>query len=574
MPQLSALIAWTTIFLALGTGGFCSLWVQDQEKEQPSSVADSLNLKPGEAAPDETPPKEELVKDWDKPDFVLYLSGRLHGYIEPCGCTGLENQNGGLLRRYEVLNLLRDRGWNILPIDAGDQVNRLGKQSLVKLQVAYEAMCGLMKYQCISFGLSDLKLSAIDLGQAMLNKMVDPDETPFLCANVTVLDESLSKKLRIIESGGRKILITAVVGAGEIAEIRDDDIKTISPQKALEQLESQIKGSNAELKVLICHASLEESDALAKQFPIFDVVLTAGGVGDPLFMPELIQTGDHVTRMIQVGAKGMHVGLVGFWGDKTGADRIVYERVPLDARFEDFVNVKDASNLSPIERLFKSYQDELKSLYEKSPKVLGVNPRKHSSGYSYVGSAVCDDCHDEEFDIWKDGIDGKGGPHARATKDLTDPGQRTWVARNFDPECLNCHVTGWNVKEFFPYETGYVDLKKNVHLHGNGCENCHGPGSQHVGAENGDFPANEGQLKQFRREVRVTMTQVQNGFCTECHDIDNSPDFFKENALNEYWAKIEHGDGIDNVDVDDAAKGDGEKEGGEKKDGGKGLWCP
>jgi len=555
MPQLSALIAWSTIILAIGTGGFFSVWVQEQGPVQDpvksQSVTDSPSWNEEKLEPGEFPPKEDLVKEWEKPDFVLFVSGRLHGYIEPCGCTGLENQKGGILRRYEVLNLLRGRGWKVVPVDAGDQVSRLGKQSVVKLQVIYEAMCRLMGYQSISFGLSDLKLSATDLGQAMLDKMLNPDETPFLCSNVTVLDESLANRFKVIEAGGRKIAITAVVGAEEISQIRDDSISTISPQKGLEQVAPQIKSSGADLKVLICHASLEESMALAKEFPLFDVMITAGGVGDPTMMPELVQTGEHVTRVIQVGAKGMHVGLVGFWGAKTGADQIIYERVPLDARFEDFVKVKTAENLNPVERLFKNYQDQMKALYLNPANFPDIKPRKHPKGYTFVGSQVCNDCHDEEFDIWKDGIEGEGGPHARATKDLTDPGQRTWVARNYDPECLSCHVTGWKPQDFVPYESGYYDLTRDAHLHGNGCENCHGPGSQHVAAENGEIEADETKLKQFRKEVRMTMTQAREGYCVECHDLDNSPDFFEDGAFQKYWDKIAHGDGIDNVDQDE-----------------------
>ena len=42
---------------------------------------------------------EDLVKDWEKdlgkPKFVLMVTGRQHGYIEPCGCITLARQKGG-----------------------------------------------------------------------------------------------------------------------------------------------------------------------------------------------------------------------------------------------------------------------------------------------------------------------------------------------------------------------------------------------------------------------------------------------------------------------------------------------
>ena len=44
-------------------------------------------------------------------------------------------------------------------------------------------------------------------------------------------------------------------------------------------------------------------------------------------------------------------------------------------------------------------------------------------------------------------------PHYHATDTLVklDP------PRHFDPECLSCHVTGWNPQEYFPYKSGYTE---------------------------------------------------------------------------------------------------------------------
>ena len=42
---------------------------------------------------------QQIAADWPQPQAVLFVSGQQHGYLEPCGCTGLENQKGGLIRR-------------------------------------------------------------------------------------------------------------------------------------------------------------------------------------------------------------------------------------------------------------------------------------------------------------------------------------------------------------------------------------------------------------------------------------------------------------------------------------------
>jgi len=50
----------------------------------------------------------EIFKDWPAPQAVLVVTGELDGYIEPCGCTGKENQKGGLSRRQNFLRHSRN----------------------------------------------------------------------------------------------------------------------------------------------------------------------------------------------------------------------------------------------------------------------------------------------------------------------------------------------------------------------------------------------------------------------------------------------------------------------------------
>ena len=37
-----------------------------------------------------------IFVDWPQPQLALVFSGEMDGYLEPCGCAGLENQKGGL----------------------------------------------------------------------------------------------------------------------------------------------------------------------------------------------------------------------------------------------------------------------------------------------------------------------------------------------------------------------------------------------------------------------------------------------------------------------------------------------
>ncbi len=100
-------------------------------------------------------------------------------------------------------------------------------------------------------------------------------------------------------------------------------------------------------------------------------------------------------------------------------------------------------------------------------------------------------------------------------------------------------MTGWNPQQYYPYESGYLSLEKSAHLTGNGCENCHGPASQHVAAENGDIDADDALLEKLRKALHLTLDNAERQ-CMECHDLDNSPDFHVRGAFEKYWDRIRH----------------------------------
>src|SRR6185295_10112456 len=62
--------------------------------------------------------------DWPKPVLALVISGRQEGYLEPCGCAGLDRQKGGFSRRHTFLKDLEAKGWPVASIDLGGLVRR------------------------------------------------------------------------------------------------------------------------------------------------------------------------------------------------------------------------------------------------------------------------------------------------------------------------------------------------------------------------------------------------------------------------------------------------------------------
>ena len=160
-------------------------------------------------------------------------------------------------------------------------------------------------------------------------------------------------------------------------------------------------------------------------------------------------------------------------------------------------------------------------------------PISKEKGQDFVGSKRCADCHTSAWEVYKE------TPHSHATDTLVHPPERSDVPRIHDPECISCHVTGWEPQKMVPLKSGYLGLDKTPHLSGVGCENCHGPGSSHVRAEEGSSTVSDEERLNLRLAMRLPLAKAEQK-CLECHDIDNSPAFQHEGAFERYWKKIEH----------------------------------
>ena len=124
-----------------------------------------------------------LFTDWPTPQAVLVITGELDGYIEPCGCTGKENQKGGLSRRQNFLTALKSEGWPVVAVDLGGLVKRFGRQAEVKYQSIADGL-RQMGYSGIGFGPADLRLPAEELVAAVAP--VGNEPTPFLLSLIHI----------------------------------------------------------------------------------------------------------------------------------------------------------------------------------------------------------------------------------------------------------------------------------------------------------------------------------------------------------------------------------------------------
>lgn len=446
----------------------------------------------------------KIFEGWTKPKVTLVFTGDQHGYFEPCGCAGPGRQKGGMSRRHTFLKQLADDGWNPVPIDLGGLSRRYGTQAEIKFSTMVDALQA-MNYQAVGIAGDDLRFPADFL-------LSTASDEKFISANVIVLGNE--SRFRIIEVGGTKIGVTSVLAGkprDDLAESIDPGITIEDPVEALTNVVPQLKEAGCDQLVLLAYGPRATAEALAKQFPEFNYVLFSSTAEPPLKADTVEGT---KSTLIQIGEKGMFAVAIGLYEDGSAK----YQRVPLDSRFAE----------SPdMHNLMVGYQDQLKTLgWDELGITASLHPRasgEDDPNAKFVGADACGKCHTQAFSVWK------GTKHAHATETLVQANP----PRQFDPECISCHATGWDPEHFTPFVGGFASIAETPLLAGNSCENCHGPGGGHVAAEEARDPK---QRAEMRTLMRLNLAIAEQTTCRQCHDIDNSPDF----DFKTYWDKVKH----------------------------------
>jgi hypothetical protein len=490
-------------------------------------------------------------------DLCLVLSGQMHGYLQPCGCS--RPQIGGLERRYELMKRLQGHGYPLSAADLGDlgPKDEIGPQSRWKFETAANALKA-MSYAAVTLGPVEIGMpidTALDLVQNYKPPLVLASNLvlrePELYADVVapwMIDDPRKKEdvvslvgklhghamLPLAGPGGVAAVVHALpvsnrprVGyfglIGESVQVESQkkggDVKFTPSADALAKHLPAFLAAGAEFRVLLLQGTSDEARALVKKHPkTFHIVLCRSDADVPPLLPFKDDSGAWI---IMVGHKGKNVGVLAYRRGK-----------PMDYRLEELVEELELPDgkTNPIREVMKDYVWGVyrNGYLQNVPRISHPNQLiPELKDAVFVGSAKCSECHRQAHTKWSSSQHGHAWEslvkYGRPIAEVPQKGQAAkLVGRQFDPDCVRCHVTG------FGFKGGFESAEKTPHLFGNGCENCHGPGSLHAGQ-----PGNAIYREPMRLAIRDRETEQK---CRKCHDVDNDPHFEIQK-----WLKIEHG---------------------------------
>ncbi|PIR00372.1 MAG: hypothetical protein COV66_06460 [Nitrospinae bacterium CG11_big_fil_rev_8_21_14_0_20_45_15] len=405
--------------------------------------------------------------------FIVY-SGNTLGELKPCGCSREEDQ-GGIERRATYLKKIRATQNNVLLLDTGDSFDQPTQQGKIKASYLMQSL-SIMNYSAIMLGDKDLVY-----GKDFLKNQ---EGIPWVGSNYKIDGLPLPRYQIKSFKDGLKVAILAVgdpelfySGSGEQMAPVEETVHTL-----VAELQSK---EQPDLIVLMTHMQREKSLSFLET-PGIDVIIN-GNIEKATDVIDTTPVEKSGKIFVQSGTRGQKMGELKIQISTSGDKSFSQKMIPLGSAFEF-----DAE----MTALYEKYNEEIETLFFETMTAR----RSKTQTKIYAGENVCKTCHAQSHETWTQSRHG----HAYATLKK--------VNKAFDPECLACHVVGFNQPGGFVSELDTPDLE-NVQ-----CENCHGPGLQHSKLPKAGFGAQA------------------NKACNQCHVKNHSPKF----NFSTYWPKIKH----------------------------------
>lgn len=398
-------------------------------------------------------------------EVSVFFTGSELGALKPCGCSG--GQLGGLSKRAAIFD--RVPAARRVVVDTGTLVAGTGEQDLIKFRILFEAF-RLLEYDVVHLTDEDVE-TARTLG------LTAPQNGPFAVIGAPWEPDRSDPLIGFVK---RLIARDREVAVRFISlDARED-----RPEAAAEVF-ARPAGKYG-VNILILRNADSESRRIWAASAGADCLVVPSESDEPRIYTK---PGER-PMVFAVARLGRYVSRLRVRFPGPGTEPTLFlEDIPVEeALAED----------GALVNLYRQYQEFVRhsELLEKYPRI------PLPGGLQYVGSQACQQCHSYEHAAWSEKA------HADAFATLVR------VGSDRDPECVICHVIGMD------RESGFVTEETTPHLKDVGCENCHGPGSEHV------------------RNAGWTATTEPKMSCLDCHTPEHSSGYAGNEA--EYLEKIKH----------------------------------
>ncbi|MDC0206902.1 multiheme c-type cytochrome [Nitrospinae bacterium] len=408
-------------------------------------------------------------------DFLVIYTGNLLAELKPCGCAKEEDQ-GGIERRMQYLRDIRKDNPNVLLVDTGDHFKEPTRQGKLKAETLMKAT-EKMHYDAVALGERDLLY-----GSQFLKR----HSIPFISGNIELENLTLEKSRIKNFKNGLKVAVLSVVDPSLFYLKNHVGLTIPDPDQIVSQEISRIKNSKSiDFLVLLTHMEKEKSLKYLEKDGV-DLVIN-GHIFSETDNVDMKPINKVDKIFVQASPRGQKMGELHISIDEAGKVSFKHRMVRLDSSI---------NNDPEMLKLYEIYNKKVEDIFFESLKT----KRNKNKVSVYAGDTVCKNCHKTAHEKWS------SSKHGKAYETLRK------INKAFDPECLPCHVVGYNMQGGFISELDTPELK-NVQ-----CEVCHGAGKKHASAP----------MSGFGNEAKKT--------CKKCHVKNHSPKF----NYNKYWPKIIH----------------------------------
>lgn len=383
-------------------------------------------------------------------------------------------------------------------LDAGNFSAISGREQKLLTRYFMKGMA-LLDYAAVNVGPGEMRQ-----GLSVIREANTQAKLPLLSSNLTDADNKpLFADVMRVKYLGRPFVILGFADNVTLAEEDKASVRVLPVEEAVKALAGKITKKKDELLVVLAAVDEKAVEKIVELLPQTDLIICSNIYRyneAPFKLKDTwIVSDTKQTRNIL----GLSFNVV-----KGRIDAPAGSKIALEPKYDK--NPK-------VDAVFEDYKAALKSEKFKWP-------RPKDAQKVNAGAEACAACHAYEYGRWsKD-------PHRKALEPLIKEGQQ------YNPECLNCHVTGYE------RENGFWDVESSMDMAGVQCEQCHGPLMNHVSEENelglsgqafiGGLQAQAGPTRKYKPY------KIKFYICARCHTAD------KDKALSttpeEAWKTFGH----------------------------------